>query len=154
VLRPEAQQSRVARFFGPIIPNWEKYTKWPQTIPNGHKLYQTAVSIPNGHKIYQHFPFEGHPKFNLIAIFGLEINHLATLLSTLAWIQTDDVLFWITTCYITSSINDLLCCITTYIVCVHVFFILYITLDLQMYVRGSMFQLYLSLGMNDWNMWV
>jgi hypothetical protein len=25
-------------FLGPNIPNWEKYTKLPQTIPNGHKF--------------------------------------------------------------------------------------------------------------------
>jgi hypothetical protein len=30
-------------FFGPNIPNWEKYDKWPQTIPNGHKLYQMSI---------------------------------------------------------------------------------------------------------------
>jgi hypothetical protein len=31
-------------------------------------------------KKYQHFPFQGPPKFTQIAIFGLKINHLATLL--------------------------------------------------------------------------
>jgi hypothetical protein len=35
--------------------------------------------IPNGHKIYQYFPFEGPPKFTQIAIFGLKINNLTTL---------------------------------------------------------------------------
>jgi hypothetical protein len=30
-------------FLGPNIPNWEKYTNWPQTIPTGHKLYQMAI---------------------------------------------------------------------------------------------------------------
>jgi hypothetical protein len=30
-------------FLGPNIPNWEKYTKLPQTKPNGHKLYQMAI---------------------------------------------------------------------------------------------------------------
>jgi hypothetical protein len=30
-------------FLGPNIPNWEKYSKWTQTIPNGHKLYQMAL---------------------------------------------------------------------------------------------------------------
>jgi hypothetical protein len=38
-----------------------------------------AVYILNGHKIYQHFPFQGPPKFTKIGIFGLKINHLATL---------------------------------------------------------------------------
>jgi hypothetical protein len=59
----------------------EKYTKWPQTIPNGHKL-----DIPNGHKIFlmvirytnifHSKAFQNLPK---IGIFGLKINHLATL---------------------------------------------------------------------------
>jgi hypothetical protein len=30
-------------FLGPNIPNWEKYTKWPQVIPNGHQLNQMDV---------------------------------------------------------------------------------------------------------------
>jgi hypothetical protein len=53
---------------------------------NDHKLYQIAIYytkwsyiIPNGRKIYQHFPFIGLPKFTQIDIFGLRINHLATL---------------------------------------------------------------------------
>jgi hypothetical protein len=45
------------------------YTKWPYNIPNGHKIYQL-------------FPFQGPPKCSHIAIFGLKINHLATLLFT------------------------------------------------------------------------
>jgi hypothetical protein len=49
-------------------------------MPNGHKLYQMVVNIPNGHKIYQHFPFQGPPKFIQIGIFGLKINHLATVI--------------------------------------------------------------------------
>jgi hypothetical protein len=38
--------------------------------------------IPNGSKIFQmvqYFPFQGPPKFTQIRIFGLKINHLATL---------------------------------------------------------------------------
>jgi hypothetical protein len=35
--------------------------------------------IPNFHKIYQHFPILGLQKFTQIGIFGLKINHLATL---------------------------------------------------------------------------
>jgi hypothetical protein len=39
----------------------------------------------NGHKILQYFPFLGPPNFAQIGIFGLKINHLATLkLSSLA----------------------------------------------------------------------
>jgi hypothetical protein len=36
-------------------------------------------NIPNGHKIYQKFVIEGPPKCTQIGIFGLKINHLATL---------------------------------------------------------------------------
>jgi hypothetical protein len=43
-----------------------KCTKWPQ-------------SKPNGHKIYQHLPWQDTPKLTQIGIFGLKINHLATL---------------------------------------------------------------------------
>jgi hypothetical protein len=32
--------------------------------------------------MYQHFPFQGPPKFTQIGIFGLKINHLATLAET------------------------------------------------------------------------
>jgi hypothetical protein len=35
--------------------------------------------IPNGHKIYHQVPFLGPTKFTQIGIFGLKINHLATL---------------------------------------------------------------------------
>jgi hypothetical protein len=35
--------------------------------------------MPNGHKIYQHIQFHGPPKYTQIGIFGLKINHLATL---------------------------------------------------------------------------
>jgi hypothetical protein len=38
-----------------------------------------AVNIPNGHKIHQHFPFQDSPKYSQIGIFGMKINHLATL---------------------------------------------------------------------------
>jgi hypothetical protein len=38
-----------------------------------------AQNIANGHKIYQKFPFQGPLKFTQIGIFGLKINHLATL---------------------------------------------------------------------------
>jgi hypothetical protein len=30
--------------------------------------------------MYQHFPLQGPPKFTQIRIFGLKINHLATLM--------------------------------------------------------------------------
>jgi hypothetical protein len=71
----------VARFF--LVQTYQI----GKTIPNDHKLYQTGINytkwqqnIPNEHKIYQYFPFQGPPKFTQIRIFGLKINHLATLL--------------------------------------------------------------------------
>jgi hypothetical protein len=45
-----------------------KYAKWPENWPNG------------SHKIYQHLPSQDPPKFTQIGIFGLKINHLATLI--------------------------------------------------------------------------
>jgi hypothetical protein len=48
--------------------------------------YQIAKNIPNGRnkiqRIYQPFPFQGAQTFTQIGIFGLKINHLATLLVT------------------------------------------------------------------------
>jgi hypothetical protein len=41
-----------------------------------------AVNITNGHKIYQHFPSQGPPNLTQIGIFGLKINHLATLVGS------------------------------------------------------------------------
>jgi hypothetical protein len=43
-------------------------------VPNGHKISQMAVKYIN---IYQ--STSGPPKFTHIGIFGLKINHLATL---------------------------------------------------------------------------
>jgi hypothetical protein len=39
----------------------------------------------------EHFPFQGPPKFNQIGIFGVKINHLATLALALK-IENDVVL--------------------------------------------------------------
>jgi hypothetical protein len=71
---------RVARFSWYNIPKRGKiyqcaiqYTSWPQNIPNGSEIDQVAI------KIYQHLPLEEPPKFAQIAIFGLKIYHLATL---------------------------------------------------------------------------
>jgi hypothetical protein len=44
-----------------------KYAKWPG---NG----------PNVYKIYQHLQLQDPPKFTQNGIFGLKINHLATLI--------------------------------------------------------------------------
>jgi hypothetical protein len=50
------------------------------------KEYQGTINytkrpniIPNGRNIYQHFPLQGPSKYTQIDIFGLKINHLATL---------------------------------------------------------------------------
>jgi hypothetical protein len=52
-------------------------------IPKRGKIYQIVTELPNGHKIYQLFPVQGPPKFTQIGIFGMKINHLATLVC--AW---------------------------------------------------------------------
>jgi hypothetical protein len=51
-------------------------------------MYPMVIEYPkspsnstNGNKIYQYFPIYGPPKFTQIGIFGLKINHLATLSS-------------------------------------------------------------------------
>jgi hypothetical protein len=38
-----------------------------------------SVNIPDGQKIYPNFPIKGTPKITQIGIFGLKINHLATM---------------------------------------------------------------------------
>jgi hypothetical protein len=95
-------------FFGPDIPNWEKYTKEPQTIPKSHKLpipkshklpipkshklpipNGSKICIPNGHIMYRHFPFQGPQKFTQIAILCLKIDHLATRQEPRAFVAID-----------------------------------------------------------------
>jgi hypothetical protein len=63
-----------------------KYSKWPQTMPNNNKIFQMATNytkwtknLPDGYRIYQHLLLQDHPKFTLMGIFGLKINHLAIL---------------------------------------------------------------------------
>jgi hypothetical protein len=60
---------------GENIPKYTKYTNVPLNIPNGHK-----ICIPNDLKLYQYLPLQDPPKCTQIGIFGLKINHLATLL--------------------------------------------------------------------------
>jgi hypothetical protein len=43
------------------------------------KFTKSPENLPNGHKICQQFPLQDPPKFTQIGIFGLKINHLATL---------------------------------------------------------------------------
>jgi hypothetical protein len=52
----------------------ENYNNWTHIVSNGHK-----IGTLYGHKTNQHFPIQGPPKFTQIGIFGLKINHLATL---------------------------------------------------------------------------
>jgi hypothetical protein len=71
--------SRVARFFlVQHTKNGGKYTEFPQNIPNVHK-----VGIPNGCNRPKYtnicIPLQDPPKMTQIWIFGLKINHLATL---------------------------------------------------------------------------
>jgi hypothetical protein len=64
--------------------SWSKRNKLGK---NDHKLYQPVINytyqmdkkIPNIQKIYIHFQFQGLQKFTQIGIFGLKMNHLATL---------------------------------------------------------------------------
>jgi hypothetical protein len=57
-----------------------------ENIPNDHKVHQSSINctkwpenLPNDNKIYQTLPWQEPPKFAKIGIFGLKINHLATL---------------------------------------------------------------------------
>jgi hypothetical protein len=58
------------------IPKREKYTKCPRNIFNGRKILQMAVKYR-----YQYFSFQGPPNIHAhVGIFGMKLNHLATLL--------------------------------------------------------------------------
>jgi hypothetical protein len=70
-------------FLGAIYQNGDNVT-------NGHNIYQTTIKqikrpqiIRNGHERYQSYPFKGLPKCTKTGGFGLETNHLATLVG--AW---------------------------------------------------------------------
>jgi hypothetical protein len=62
------------------IPKRGKCTKLPQSKPNVNKIYRMALNGPNVQKIHQHLPLQDPQKCTQITIFGLKINHLATLL--------------------------------------------------------------------------
>jgi hypothetical protein len=66
-------------FLDTIYQKGGKYTKVPLNVQMVVKCTKWQYYIPNDHKIYQHFPFQGPPKCTQIGIFGLKINHLATL---------------------------------------------------------------------------
>jgi hypothetical protein len=67
-------------FLGTIYQNGEryqittKYSKRPENRSNGSKICR-----PHVNKLYQHLPLQGTPKCTQSGIFGLKINHLATL---------------------------------------------------------------------------
>jgi hypothetical protein len=66
-----------------------------QTFQNGEictKSSKTKIHITSGHRKYQHFPYQGPPKYTQIGICGLKINHLATLVSTVA---RQAIRFWL-----------------------------------------------------------
>jgi hypothetical protein len=55
------------------IPNWEKYTKWPQNIIYDLKFNLMAIQYT------KHLPMKDPLNFTQNWIFGLKIYHLATL---------------------------------------------------------------------------
>jgi hypothetical protein len=56
-----------------------QHTKTGKNLP----MSTYSVHILNGHNIYQmvyyHFPFKGPQIYTQIGIFGMKINHMATL---------------------------------------------------------------------------
>jgi hypothetical protein len=61
-------------------------------MPNDHKVYQMAVKYTkNGQRISHHLPLQDPPKFTQIAIFGLKIYHLATLIETILLLHTPNI---------------------------------------------------------------
>jgi hypothetical protein len=76
------QQPGLPIFSRYSIPTRGKYTKLKKYILIGHKMYQMAIcKIDHMTKIYQHLPLQDPPTLTQIAIFGLKIYHLATLLT-------------------------------------------------------------------------
>jgi hypothetical protein len=63
------------------LPKPENVPNEQKMYQNGHKTPQISVNIPDGRKIFQHFPINGTRKFAQIGIFGLKINHQATLVT-------------------------------------------------------------------------
>jgi hypothetical protein len=55
--------------------NGKKYTKQPKNIQNGHE------NIPTGREIHQKFHFQGLPKYTKFGILGMQIYHLAALVT-------------------------------------------------------------------------
>jgi hypothetical protein len=75
--------SRVARFFlVQTYQNGKKCTKGPQTAPNGQTVYQITAHYFKWLQNVPTFSIPRHLKYTRIGIFGLKINHLATLLAS------------------------------------------------------------------------
>jgi hypothetical protein len=64
-------------FFDTIYQNGGKYTTLSLIYKMAQKYTGMSVIYSKGHRICQPFPFQGHPKFIHIGIFGLKIYHLA-----------------------------------------------------------------------------
>jgi hypothetical protein len=57
--------------------SWSKHTKTGNLYLITANCTKLPRNIPNGRKIQ--FPFQGPPKYTQIGIWGMKINHLATL---------------------------------------------------------------------------
>jgi hypothetical protein len=60
---------------------WCKLPKREITLQVSIKNNKMAVKIPNGHKSHKHLLLPDTPKFTQNGNFGLEIYHLATLVT-------------------------------------------------------------------------
>jgi hypothetical protein len=83
---PMYLHTRVARFSLVQYTNMEKYTKRPHNIKiyvYMTYLYQITTKMPNGREIYKtDINFQRISKYWETEIFGMKIDHLATLLRT------------------------------------------------------------------------
>jgi hypothetical protein len=77
--------------------SWYNIPKNGKNIPKDHKMFQVTVKYtqwqqkrPNCLSLkYQHLPLQDTPEFTQIVIFGLKINHLATMRPTLRiWLHS------------------------------------------------------------------
>jgi hypothetical protein len=60
-------------------------------LTNDHKSYQIAIKYTKLPKNTKHFQFLGPPKYTKIGIFGMKINHLATLVRLLKHNRNDSL---------------------------------------------------------------
>jgi hypothetical protein len=66
-------------FLGTTFQKGKKYTKLPKIYQIAIKYAKWPERMSNGRKIYQHLPLQDPQKFTRIGIFGLKIDHPATL---------------------------------------------------------------------------